>query len=179
MNHFLFLFIFFIATTQGIFIDIEKCPTNNFSMHSKQHYYNLLVQSLSNDLDLKVTTESWPGAKPGIYYVFIHCDYYKDINSIEEARRLVLSASELILDYLNDNESGIKKHTTYDPFPPEKLHLEIEFTKNLNDDKPLIYVSFYRGQIKYLYEYDRIKVPDESFEEAKAKVASYKDAKPS
>ncbi len=133
--------------------------------------FKLISRDLYDRFGLQVEPIGWASRRPEIYYVTFTTFYLNNINSQDEARALIVKVVSYVLDFLNENPDAIPLLIEH-PFSPEKMFFSVKFVDNLMNEEGWGSVNMYRGTVNYTYVYEKIKVPSETFEEAKAKVAA-------
>jgi len=111
----------------------------------------------------------------------MHCGffYYEDIN-IDQARELLLSAANLYLATINENERILSLLETY-PFKPENIEIRIFLYNSDRSDPPpekLQVISMINGILKYKNQSIETgfftTIYKETYEEARAKINASK-----
>ena len=138
---------------------------------AKKKYFALLSKELENRFQLTIDPFGWPTMEPEIYFVYFLSEYPRRVNSVDEARELMVDVTSYVLSYLNDNPE-ITPYLSEHPFSTKNMFIHIIFVKNHEIDDAWGAVNLNRGRISYSYIYGKVKVPPETFEEAKAIVDS-------
>ena len=153
--------------------DEDKTPETLAKESAKGKYFELLSKELHDKFGFYIEKESeWPNRQPEIYYITYYAHYFDKIDSQEDARELAVRSVSHVLDFLNNNPDAAQFLAEY-PFTAERiLFFNIKFIPNLLSEQGWCSVTVRKGVVHYTYIYDQLKVPSETFEEAKAKVAA-------
>ena len=134
---------------------------------AKKKYFALLSKELETRFHLTIDPFGWPTSEPEIYFVYFLSEYPKWVDSVDEARELIVDVVSFVLSYLNENPE-ITPFLSEHPFSTKNMFIHIIFVKNHEIDDAWGAVNLNRGRISYSYIYGKVQVPPESFEEAKA-----------
>ena len=149
--------------------DADKTPEELVKESVKEKHFALLSNELQQKFGFHIEKLGWPIQKPEIYYVTFYAYYPNKISSQQEARELIVAASSFVLSYLNSNPDLVPCLSEH-PFTAENMFFSIKFVPNLMAEEGWSSVSLIKGKVSFNYIYDKVKVPSETFEEAKAKV---------
>ena len=137
---------------------------------AKKKYRSLLAKELNEKFGFYVEPGGWLISHDEIYLVNFYLQHPKRIETQEEIRELMVRTIAYIYSFLNDDPE-IRPFLLEYPFKVENIHISVSFTHNLQRDLPAwVHANYNCGKINYTYEYEAIKVPSETFEEAQAKV---------
>jgi len=151
--------------------DEDKSSETLAKESEKRKCFELLSKELHDKFGFYIEKESeWPNRQPEIYYITYYVHYFDKIDSQEDARELAVKSVSHILDFLNNNSDAAQLLVEC-PFTSERiLFFNIKFIPNLLSEQGWCSVTVRKGVVHYTYIYDQVKVPSETFEEAKAKV---------
>ena len=170
------LFVFFLIFITGC---VENTPENNYSPKSR------LINEISIKAAMQLKREKnlrpcgfGSEAMHQIHMLALSFDYYNQIN-IEEARDLIITAGNLFLKKINENEQ-IRPYLNKHPFLPKNIEIRIFLYKknssNLEIDDLKI-ISLTEGIIRYKVGAPKGKffetILTETFDEATAKLNQY------
>jgi len=146
----------------------DKSPEQIVKEKAKERHFELLSKALKNKFGVEVDPFGWAVGQPEIYFIEFDLLYHPYVPSVDKARELIVDIVSFVSSYLNNNPE-ILPYLARHPFPLEKMIIHVDVNPNLYDGE-LVVVSMNKGEVDYYYCYQKIKVPSETFEEAKAKV---------
>ena len=150
--------------------DEDKTPETLEKERFRRKCFEDLSIALQDKFGFEVEPTGWPSNQPEISFISFST-YYPAVESQEEARKLLVEAVSFILSYINDSPEIVPYLKEY-PITSKEMFFNIMFVENLMSSKGWGSVNLSRGTVNYGYVYGKIKVPSETFEEAKAKVAA-------
>ena len=171
LKNILFSLYFFVVSILPCCVNGSDLVSIKNDNVSRQMCYDLMQKRLKDKLNVIADDEDWTTGSQMIDFVYVGAHYNKIIKSIDEARKLIVDTTEFVAKFLNE-EPLIRPYLCEYPFNSRNINVMIVLDRNIQMDEPIVDVSCDQGVIRYFYEYNRIQVPKETFEEAKAIVAA-------
>jgi len=148
--------------------DEDKSPEILAKEKVKSQHFKILAKNLHDKFGLEIEPYEWSKQKPEICKISFQTRLYDEISSLEDVRELIVAVVSYVLEYVNENPETVPILIEH-PMSAKRVVFLINLVGNLHQDN-WASVNLVDGVIYYTYAYHKIKVPSETFEEAKAKV---------